>query len=83
LLGRTPRNIQVEGQTVGHWFLQVNTQPEVGDEAYDQGAEILTAFFHEQISKFLHDDLDPKGKEIIDACLAGATVEDYEKLSVV
>ncbi|MEM8739755.1 MAG: DUF4914 family protein [Planctomycetota bacterium] len=81
LLGRTPRNIQVEGQTVGHWFLQVNTQPEVGDEAYDKGAEILTAFFHEQIRKFKHDDLEPKGREIIEACLDGATVADYEKLS--
>ncbi|MCG8584325.1 MAG: DUF4914 family protein [Pirellulales bacterium] len=82
LLGRTPRTIQVEGQMVGHWFLQVNTQPEVGDEGYDQGAEILTKFFHEQIKKFLNDDLEPKAAEIIRACLDGATAEDYDRLSV-
>ena len=40
LLGRTPRTIQVEGQTIGHWFLQVETQPEVGEEGYDRGAEV-------------------------------------------
>lgn len=83
LLGRTPRTIQIEGQTVGHWFLQVETQPEVGEEGYDKGAAILTEFFHEQVSKFLSDDLDAKGKEIIQACLDGATVADYEALSAV
>lgn len=81
LLGRSPRTIQVEGQTIGHWFLQVNTQPEVGEEAYDRGAEILTKFFHEQIRQFLTNDLDPKAQEIIRACLDGATASDYEALS--
>ena len=81
LLGKTPRTIQVEGQTIGHWFLQVETQPEVGEEGYDRGAAMLTEFFHEQINKFLHDDLEPKGRQIIEACLDGATVADYEKLS--
>ncbi len=83
LLGKTPRTIQVEGQTVGHWFLQVESQPEVGETGYDKGAKILTDFFHEQIRKFQGDDLDKKGQEIIQACLDGATVSDYEKLSVV
>jgi len=82
LLGRTPRTIQVEGQTIGHWFLQVETQPEVGEEGYDQGAAILRDFFHEQIRKFLDPDLDPKGREIIEACLAGASAQQYEELSV-
>lgn len=83
LLGKTPRTIQVEGQTVGHWFLQVETQPEVGEEGYDKGAEILRQFFHEQIKKFDGPDLDKKGKEIIHACLDGASVSDYEDLSTV
>ena len=81
LLGRTPRTIQVEGQIVGHWFMQVETQPEVGEEGYDQGAAILTQFFHEQIGKFLDDELDPKAREIIQACLDGASVSDYDSLS--
>ena len=83
LLGSNLRTIQIEGQTIGHWFLQVETQPEVGEEGYDRGAEILTNFFHEQIRKFLDDELDPKGKQIIEACLDGATVRDYVELSQV
>jgi len=81
LLGRSPRTIQIEGQTIGHWFLRVETQPEVGEESYDKGAVILTEFFHEQIRKFLAPDLDPKGREIIEACLAGASVQQYGDLS--
>lgn len=81
LLGKTPKTIQVEGQTIGHWFLQVETQPEVGPRGYDQGAAILTEFFHDQVRTFLESDLDSKGREIIDACLSGASVSDYEALS--
>ncbi|MEM9295042.1 MAG: DUF4914 family protein [Planctomycetota bacterium] len=80
LLGRTRQTIQVEGQQIGHWFLQVETQPEVGEEGYDQGAAMLAEFFHEQIRKFQHDDLDPLGKKIIQACLDGASVQDYDAL---
>lgn len=81
LLGRSPRTIQVEGQTIGHWFLRVESQPEVGEQAYDRGAEILTTFFHEQIRQFLTDDLDPRAREIIEACLEGASASDYDALS--
>ena len=81
LLGRTLRNIQVEGQTIGHWFLRVETQPEVGEEAYDRGAEILIEFFHRQIRQFLEPDLDPRGRRIIEACLSGAGPEEFEALS--
>ncbi|MCA9073047.1 MAG: DUF4914 family protein, partial [Planctomycetaceae bacterium] len=81
LLGRAPRTIQVEGHTIGHWFLQVETQPEVGEEAYDTGAEILTGFFHTQIQKFLSPHLDASARKIIEACLQGATVSDFDELS--
>lgn len=77
LLGYSLDTIMVEGQTIGHWFLQVETQPEVGARAYDQGAEILTAFFHRQLREFLHPDLMPLGKKIIEACIGGAELDDY------
>ncbi len=82
LLGKTPKTIQIEGQIIGHWFLQVETQPEVGTEGYDRGAEILADFFYKQIKTFMEDDLDPRGRKIIEACLDGASVQDYEELSV-
>ena len=80
LLGYAMKAIMVEGQTIGNWFLQVDKQPEVGEEAYDQGAEILTQFFHEQLSKFLEPDLMPEGKKIIDCCMEGGMLEDYNSL---
>ncbi|MEM9828961.1 MAG: DUF4914 family protein [Planctomycetota bacterium] len=81
LLGRSPKTIQVEGQTIGHWFTQVEKQPEVGIDGYDRGAEMLTNFFHEQIRQYLVDDLEPHGRKIIEACLDGATVSEYDELS--
>ncbi|MFA9477598.1 DUF4914 family protein [Phycisphaerales bacterium AB-hyl4] len=78
LLGYTVKTMQVEGQVIGHWFLQVETQPEVGEQGYDAGAEILREFFHKQIQSFVEDDLHPTGKKIIECCLNGGTVEDYQ-----
>ena len=81
LLGYNRRTLMVEGQTIGKWFLEVAQQPEVGEQAYDVGAGILTEFFHQQIRQLLVDDLDAHGKRIIEACLDGASVEDYESLT--
>jgi hypothetical protein len=82
LLGYHKETLQVEGQTIGKWFMDVSQQPEVGEEAYDAGAKILTDFFYEQLREFTVPDLQPLGREIIDACLGGASVEDYSKLGV-
>jgi hypothetical protein len=81
LLGYTPTTLHIEGSIIGHWFLQVETQPEVGVEAYDHGAGLLREFFEEQLNKFLSPDLDPLGRKIIESCLDGASIEDYEELS--
>ena len=80
LLGYSPKTVQVEGHLIGHWFTQVQTQPEVGEAAYDEGARILKEFFHRQIRQYLQDDLDPVGRRIIQCCLDGGTLDDYEQL---
>ena len=77
LLGYSLKKLMVEGQTIGNWFLRVETQPEVGEEAYHRGALILQGFFEKQLSKFLEDDLHPLGRRIIDCCLADGTLADY------
>lgn len=77
LLGLNKHTLQVEGQTIGPWFFDVWQQPEVGEEAYERGSQILTEFFHQQLHQFLEDDLRPLGREIIQACLDGASVEQY------
>lgn len=78
LLGYTLHQLHVEGSNIPRWFLQVDTQPEVGEEAYDAGARILTDFFHQWLPGFLKEDLAPLGKQIVQCCLDGGTVEDYE-----
>lgn len=80
LLGWNPRSILIEGRPIGSWFFSVEKQPEVGKKAFDKGAEILRQFFHQEISRFLHDDLDPLGRSIIECCLNGGSVEDYAGL---
>lgn len=80
LLGYTLHQLHVEGSLIARWFLQVNTQPEVGDEAYDRGAEILYGFFRSQLQTFPDEDLHPLGRKIIECCLEGGSLEDYENL---
>jgi hypothetical protein len=80
LLGYTLYQLLIEGRSVARWFLQVDTQPEVGEEAYDRGAEILYDFFRRYLQDFLSSDLSLLGKDIIHCCLDGGKVEDYEVL---
>jgi hypothetical protein len=80
LLGYTPRQIVMEGRTIGPWFFEVDQQPEVGTAAYDRGAEILEDFFHQELPQFLVPDLLPIGREIIECCLSGGSLGDYEKI---
>jgi hypothetical protein len=80
LLGHAVKSMQMEGTTIPNWFLEVNSQPEVGDEGYDRGAAILHNFFRSQLNEFLEDDLDPLGRRIIQCCLDNGSVADYESL---
>jgi len=80
LLGSTLHQLQVEGRPVARWFLQVDTQPEVGEAGYDAGAEILKQFFHQCVAEFREPDLAPLGRQIIECCLSGGSIDDYEAL---
>lgn len=80
LLGYALHNVHVEGYQIPRWFLQVDTQPEVGVEAYDQGAGMLRDFFLRCLNDFNQPDLAPLGRQIIECCLDGGIVSDYEAL---
>ncbi len=80
LLGYSPGKIVVEGRTIGRMLFDLETQPEVGVEAYDRGAEILKEFFREELGQFLVEDLLPSGRRIIECCMSGGSVADYESL---
>jgi hypothetical protein len=77
LLGYALETMRIEGSMISRWFLQVDTQPEVGNDAYDAGARILEDFFRGQLEKYLQPDLDALGRRIIECCLESGTVEDY------
>lgn len=80
ILGYALNSIKIDGNVIPKGFLQVNYQPEVGNEGYDIGAKILTDFFKEQLAQFNQPGLNPLGKKIIEACLNDAGVEEYYNL---
>jgi hypothetical protein len=80
LLGWAPSSIMIEGRPIGSWFFDVENQPEVGTEAYDEGAKILHAFFRQELAHFQVEGLLPLGQEIIQCCLDGGSAEEYAQL---
>ncbi len=77
ILGYALESIKFDGTLLSKGFLQVNHQPEVGNEGYDAGAKILTDFFKHEIKKYLTPEINPLGRQIIEACLNDASVQDY------
>lgn len=80
LAGYVIKDMQFEGSIVSSWFLEVNNQPEVGNQGYDEGAEILHNFFARELTQYLTPDLSPIGRKVIECCLAKGSLEDYERL---
>jgi len=80
LLGYELNYLTIEGAKIPSRFLQVHRQVEVGVAGYDAGAEILTGFFKKELEQFLTPELNPLGRKIIEACLANASVEEYNEI---
>ena len=80
LFGSTVKQLLIEGSLITPWFLKVETQPEVTEEAYDKGASVFYDFFIKCLADFNKDNLDTLGKQIIECCLDHGSVEDYERL---
>lgn len=79
LLGYSMNRLIVEGQEFDLGFLQVEHQHETGQVAFDAGAAILSDYFKREASQYLTPELDPLGRQIIDAMMQGADVADLEK----
>jgi len=79
LLGYALESMRLEGTLIPKEFLQVETQNEVGKEAYDIGAKKLESFFHKHLRKYLQPELSQQAREIIECCLSGGSVDDYKK----
>ena len=77
LLGFELNYLTIEGAKIPSRFLQVHKQIEVETEGYDAGAKILYDFFRKELTKYQTNEMSAIGKTIIEACLSGATVDDY------
>lgn len=77
LLGYGLDSLKVDGQYIRKAFLQPERQQEVGIDGYDAGAAILVNFFKKEATKFITDDLNPLGKQIIECLLKDAPLQEY------
>lgn len=81
LFGYALTELKLDGQVIRPTFLQPEHQSQVGFEAYDAGAKVLTDFFKSELAEFLTDEIDPLGRQIIEVCLNDGTIEDYLALT--
>jgi len=80
LLGHTLKSVRIEGEILPVSLFQTYLQPEVGEEAYDEGAEILYTFFQRELKKFMTSELHPLGKTIIECFMDRGFLGDYMAL---
>ena len=80
MLGYALSGIKIEGTILPKDLLEVNRQPEVGEQGFMAGAQILSDFFKRELSKFDSPELHPLGRKIIECCLADGSVDDFVRL---
>jgi hypothetical protein len=80
LLGYELNYLTIEGAKIPSRFLKVYRQKEVGEAGYDAGADMLYDFFRKELPQYLTPELSPLGRQIIETCLAGKPVEEYNKI---
>lgn len=80
LLGFEFNYLTIEGERIPTRLLKVYKQAEVETSGYDAGAEILYDFFKSELQQYLTPELDPLGRRIIETCLKGGTVAEYQEL---
>jgi len=80
LLGYEMNYLTIEGAKIPSRFLKVYRQSEVGEQGYDHGYQILNEFFKKEVKKYDQKDMLPLGRQIIEACLNDATIEEYATL---
>ncbi|MFO7369969.1 MAG: DUF4914 family protein [Bacteroidales bacterium] len=80
LLGYELNYLTIEGAKIPSRFLQVHRQTEVGTDGYDAGAKILNDFFIRELQKYLTPELSATGRKIIEACMAGASLDEYNAI---
>lgn len=77
ILGYSLENLKLDGKYIRKSYLQPNLQSDLGVEAYDAGAKILTDFFKSELDQYLTRRLNPIGRKLIECCMNDGKIENY------
>ncbi|MCX7956790.1 MAG: DUF4914 family protein [Endomicrobia bacterium] len=80
ILGYTPKKVKVEGVSIPEFLLRTEFQPEMTEEVYQSGYEILYKFFTSEVKKFMKPNLSQLGRKILECLLDRGSLEDLENL---
>jgi len=81
ILGYALEEMFFEGHEIFKGFLKVEYQEEVGNDAYDEGANMLYKFFVDTTMPFYKDpELDSLGKKILSCLYDKGSVKDFEDI---
>ncbi|MCL1899528.1 MAG: DUF4914 family protein [Promicromonosporaceae bacterium] len=81
LFGYSLSEMKLDGQQIRPTLLRPELQSRVGLDAYDAGAAIIQGFFQAELQQYLTDELDPRGRVIIETCLNEGALEDYLRIT--
>lgn len=77
ILGYSLETLKLDGKLIRKSYLQPNLQSDLGVEAYDAGAKILTDFFKAELDQYLTRRLNPIGRKLIECCMNDGKIQDY------
>lgn len=77
ILGYSLETLKLDGKLIRKSYLQPNLQSDLGVEAYDAGAKILTDFFKAELDQYLTRRLNPMGRKLIECCMNDGKIQDY------
>ncbi|MDD2370538.1 MAG: DUF4914 family protein [Firmicutes bacterium] len=80
VLGYAMKSVKLDGKEIPSRMLNVAEQRYVGEDAFKEGADILTNFFKQELVQFLTPELDDLGRRIIESFIAGATIEELNSI---
>ncbi len=80
LLGYTLKKLVIERQEISPEFLDVARQPEVGEEAFLKGSQILYNFFEKQLKQYYTKSLHPVAKQILECFFDKGSLKEFESI---
>jgi hypothetical protein len=81
LLGYVLGEMHVEAALVPDRYLRTHLQPEIGDEAYDVGAQQLIDYFKRELGDFVKDPaLDPMGRRVLEVLFDGGHQGNFKEV---